>query len=63
MNEKEVKGIIIQAIAGLKAMKQRDDEILHLDLKPSNIMYDRGITKIIDFGLSKVIREEDKIKR
>ena len=45
----EVRGIVRQAIAGLRAFQRAD--MVHQDLKPENIMIDRdGRVKILDFG-------------
>ena len=47
----KVRSIIEQIVQGLRAMHRKD--ILHLDLKPSNIMIDaQGLVKLIDFGSS-----------
>jgi serine/threonine protein phosphatase PrpC len=45
----EVRGIIEQIAAGLRAMQRKD--IVHADLKADNVMIDRhGSVKLIDFG-------------
>jgi len=59
VTEKEARGVVIQLFCGLKAMNRREEPIIHYDLKPSNLIYDRGMLKIIDFGLSKIIRKDD----
>lgn len=47
----KVRSIVEQVVLGLRAMHRKD--ILHLDLKPSNIMIDaHGLVKLIDFGSS-----------
>ena len=44
-----VRGIVEQIVRGVRAFHRKD--ILHLDLKPENIMIDRhGVVKLIDFG-------------
>ena len=44
-----VRAIIEQIAKGLRAFHRKD--ILHLDLKPENVMIDRhGLVKLIDFG-------------
>ncbi|CAD7941822.1 unnamed protein product [Amoebophrya sp. A120] len=56
-SEKEARHVLIQLMTGLKAMNRREEPIIHYDLKPSNLMYDRGAIKITDFGLSKIVRK------
>ena len=47
-----VRAIVEQIARGLRAFHRK--EILHLDLKPENIMIDRlGAVKIIDFGAAR----------
>jgi len=47
-----VRSIVEQIAIGLRAMHRKD--ILHLDLKPSNVMINgQGLVKIIDFGSSR----------
>ncbi|NOQ35314.1 MAG: protein kinase [Methylococcaceae bacterium] len=50
---REVRKIIKQVVKGLRAFQRM--EMLHQDLKPSNIMIDnKGVVKIIDFGSVKI---------
>lgn len=52
LSESEVKEILSQVLEALS--KAHHEGILHLDLKPANIMVNkRGIAKLIDFGASK----------
>lgn len=47
----KVRSIVEQIVLGLRAMHRKD--ILHLDLKPTNVMIDvQGLVKLIDFGSS-----------
>ena len=56
IGESTALNIAKQIAEGLTAIHQRG--LLHLDLKPSNIMITReGVVKIIDFGLSRRIDE------
>ncbi len=49
----EVRGIVNQIAAGLRAFHRLD--MIHQDIKPENIMIDEhGTVKIIDFGSTKV---------
>ena len=54
-SEAEVRSILPQVLGALKEV--HDNQIWHLDLKPGNIMMDKGGTVyLIDFGASKQIR-------
>jgi len=58
LTEREARGIVIQILSGLRAMnKPNGQKIIHYDLKPSNLIYNRGELKITDFGLSKIIQQ------
>ena len=47
--------ISISASNGLKYLHEHDPPILHLNLKPSNIIIEQnGNTKICDYGFSKL---------
>ena len=47
----KVRSIVEQIVLGLRAMHRKD--ILHLDLKPANVMINaQGLVKLIDFGSS-----------
>lgn len=54
-----VRSIIEQVALGLRAMHRKD--VLHLDLKPGNIMINtQGLVKIIDFGSSQAASWQDE---
>ena len=56
LDETEIKNIALQVLDGLQYAHNHN--ILHLDIKPSNIFRtDEGYIKIIDFGIAKVIGE------
>jgi len=53
-----VRSIVEQIAIGLRAMHRKD--ILHLDLKPGNVMINaQGVVKIIDFGSSRAASWSD----
>ncbi len=54
-----VRSIVEQVAQGLRAMHRKD--ILHLDLKPGNVMINaQGLVKIIDFGSSRAASWSDE---
>lgn len=60
LNEKEAKMIVKQILSGLLFLNQKHDaKIIHYDLKPQNILFNNGIPKISDFGLCKVMNNDD----
>eukprot|EP00818_Percolomonas_sp_WS_P000536 CAMPEP_0117437018 /NCGR_PEP_ID=MMETSP0759-20121206/1305_1 /TAXON_ID=63605 /ORGANISM="Percolomonas cosmopolitus, Strain WS" /LENGTH=956 /DNA_ID=CAMNT_0005228633 /DNA_START=691 /DNA_END=3561 /DNA_ORIENTATION=- len=62
MTEKKAHNIISQVFSGLKYLAEPPRKIIHFDLKPANILYCNGEIKITDFGLSKMMEEEDAIE-
>lgn len=63
IQEKEAKLIISQILSGLKYLTDQKQKIIHYDLKPQNIIFHNGEVKITDFGLCKIIEEnQDKIE-
>lgn len=52
--EREVKRVLRSALLGLQCLHKCG--ILHLDLKPENMMLQGGTLKITDFGLSRAAR-------
>ena len=60
LSERDAKMIVKQIISGLLFLNQKHDaRIIHYDLKPQNILFSNGIPKISDFGLCKVMSEDD----
>lgn len=55
LTEKEAKQIIVQVFEGLAYLDAQPEKIIHYDLKPQNILMNRGEVKITDFGLAKVV--------
>ncbi len=54
-----VRSIVSQIALGLRALHRKD--VLHLDLKPGNVMIDgNGLVKIIDFGSSQAASWADE---
>jgi len=61
LQEREAKLIIIQIFQGLKYLNEQKRPIIHYDLKPGNILFDKdGGVKITDFGLSKIMEEDQE---
>jgi tousled-like kinase len=50
----------LQIFSGLDYLADPKRRVIHYDLKPGNIIFDRsGLAKITDFGLSKVMENGD----
>lgn len=63
LTEREAKLIIRQILSALKFLNENDKKIIHYDLKPQNIMFHKGVIKISDFGLCKIMNEgETKVE-
>lgn len=58
LEEREAKLIMKQLFSALEYLSKLKERIIHYDLKPSNIMFDNGVVKILDFGLSKIMHGE-----
>lgn len=57
-NQSEARLIIIQLCRALLYLQEQPQPIIHYDLKPGNILYNKGEIKLTDFGLSKIMSEE-----
>jgi calcium-dependent protein kinase len=53
-NEVEAAKIMKQVLSGVNYLHKNG--IVHRDLKPENIMFDSGVLKILDFGISSTIK-------
>ena len=60
LNEKEARSLILQIFIGLKYLhNQSTQTIIHYDLKPGNLLYKNGLIKLTDFGLAKIMNNDD----
>ncbi|KAJ3284088.1 hypothetical protein HK104_010107 [Borealophlyctis nickersoniae] len=57
--EREARCVVMQVFAALKYLNEKETPIIHFDLKPGNILYHNGEVKVTDFGLSKIVEQED----
>lgn len=57
--EKEAKIIIRQTLNGLKYLNDFKPRVIHYDLKPQNIIFHKGEVKISDFGLCKILNDNE----
>lgn len=54
--EKDAKMIIREIVLGIKYLHEKN--IIHYDLKPQNIILHKGMIKILDFGLCKIMNND-----
>jgi hypothetical protein len=57
--EKDARSIIKQILTALKFLNENDKKVIHYDLKPQNILFHNGMIKISDFGLCKVMSQDE----
>ncbi|XP_064613598.1 serine/threonine-protein kinase tousled-like 2 [Liolophura sinensis] len=61
--EKEARSIVIQTVSALRYLNEIKPPVIHYDLKPGNILLGSGSVsgeiKITDFGLSKIMDDEN----
>nr|XP_006811162.1 PREDICTED: serine/threonine-protein kinase tousled-like 2-like [Saccoglossus kowalevskii] len=61
--EKEARSIILQTVSALRYLNEIKPPIIHYDLKPGNILLGKGSVsgeiKITDFGLSKIMDDDN----
>ncbi len=53
--------IITQVLAGVDAAHGQPHPVLHRDLKPGNVLFHRGVAKVADFGLAKVLGTDSNL--
>lgn len=57
--EREARSVISQVFSGLLHLSEQKKRIIHYDLKPGNILFNKGEVRITDFGLSKIMSENE----
>ena len=65
LTEQDARAILLQILSGMRYLSSSSSDgsrqsIIHYDLKPGNILFDKnGDAKITDFGLSKIVDAAD----
>ena len=57
INELRAIQILNDILAGLLALHQ--NQIWHRDMKPENVIISDGVFKLCDYGMAKIIEEDD----
>ena len=57
--EKDARVFIKQVLSALKYMNVHNRKVIHYDLKPQNLIFHKGEIKILDFGLCKIINDDE----
>ena len=55
LSEKDARNIVLQIFSALKYLNEQPETVIHYDLKPHNILLNKGEIKLTDFGLSKLM--------
>ena len=58
LSEKEAKNLIKQILAGIKFLNEKRVKVIHYDQKPQNIIFSKGLVKVTDFGLCKIMDDD-----
>ena len=62
LTQTQIVDIALQVVEGMIAAQAQ--HIVHLDIKPGNIMIDKsGLVKILDFGLANSAPEKPRIEK
>ena len=64
LRESEARTILLQLIQGLRYLAEREERIIHYDMKPANILFSTDLyncwdIKITDFGLCKIMTKDN----
>ena len=54
IEEHDIKDYLKQALQGLKSM--HENKMVHLDIKPDNLLFKDGVLKVSDLGLTRVAK-------
>lgn len=57
--EREAKIILSQIVSALRYLHSQAQPVIHYDLKPGNILFQKGEVRITDFGLAKIMSDSN----